>query len=57
MAVRGSSRDRPGALPGPDQVFAPVCVTETFVDDNDAVAVANDTDNGLTCGIRRPSAV
>lgn len=33
------------------EAFGPVCVVETFSDDNTAVAVANDTDNGLTCGI------
>ncbi|MEV6385182.1 aldehyde dehydrogenase family protein [Streptomyces sp. NPDC051773] len=31
--------------------FGPVCVVESFADDASAVAVANDTDNGLTCGI------
>jgi acyl-CoA reductase-like NAD-dependent aldehyde dehydrogenase len=33
------------------EAFGPVCVIETFADDDTAVAVANDTDNGLTCGI------
>ncbi|MDF3144594.1 MULTISPECIES: aldehyde dehydrogenase family protein [unclassified Streptomyces] len=33
------------------EAFGPVCVVETFGDDDTAVAVANDTDNGLTCGI------
>ncbi|NUO45173.1 MAG: aldehyde dehydrogenase family protein [Streptomyces sp.] len=33
------------------EAFGPVCVVETFADDVAAVAVANDTDNGLTCGI------
>nr|BFD81019.1 aldehyde dehydrogenase [Streptomyces sp. Xyl84] len=33
------------------EVFGPVCVVETFADDADAVALANDTENGLTCGI------
>ncbi|NUR66291.1 MAG: aldehyde dehydrogenase family protein [Streptomyces sp.] len=33
------------------EAFGPVCVVETFADDDTAVAVANDTDNGLTCGI------
>ncbi|MCW8381705.1 aldehyde dehydrogenase family protein [Streptomyces justiciae] len=33
------------------EAFGPVCVVETFADDAAAVAVANDTDNGLTCGI------
>ncbi|MFF5493954.1 aldehyde dehydrogenase family protein [Streptomyces aquilus] len=33
------------------EAFGPVCVVETFADDATAVAVANDTDNGLTCGI------
>ncbi|MCF3130370.1 aldehyde dehydrogenase family protein [Streptomyces olivochromogenes] len=31
--------------------FGPLCVLETFTDDDAAVALANDTDNGLTCGI------
>ncbi|MGI5517024.1 aldehyde dehydrogenase family protein [Streptomyces sp. CA-106131] len=31
--------------------FGPVCVLETFTDDDTAVALANDTENGLTCGI------
>ncbi|MFJ3225119.1 aldehyde dehydrogenase family protein [Streptomyces sp. NPDC086783] len=33
------------------EAFGPVCVVETFTDDDSAVAVANDTDNGLTCGV------
>ncbi|MGW7205745.1 aldehyde dehydrogenase family protein [Streptomyces sp. NPDC054837] len=33
------------------EAFGPVCVVETFSDDDTAVAVANDTENGLTCGI------
>ncbi|WP_181803180.1 aldehyde dehydrogenase family protein [Streptomyces shenzhenensis] len=33
------------------EAFGPVCVLETFTDDAEAVAVANDTENGLTCGI------
>ncbi|MEU5320885.1 aldehyde dehydrogenase family protein [Streptomyces sp. NPDC021056] len=33
------------------EAFGPVCVVETFSDDAAAVAVANDTENGLTCGI------
>ncbi|WP_316773409.1 aldehyde dehydrogenase family protein [Streptomyces sasae] len=33
------------------EAFGPVCVIETFTDDDTAVALANDTDNGLTCGI------
>jgi acyl-CoA reductase-like NAD-dependent aldehyde dehydrogenase len=33
------------------EAFGPVCVVETFLDDAAAVTVANDTDNGLTCGI------
>ncbi|MDN3027418.1 aldehyde dehydrogenase family protein [Streptomyces sp. S.PB5] len=33
------------------EAFGPVCVVETFTDDDAAVAVANDTENGLTCGI------
>ncbi|KUN29760.1 salicylaldehyde dehydrogenase [Streptomyces antibioticus] len=31
--------------------FGPVCVVETFADDDAAVALANDTEHGLTCGI------
>lgn len=31
--------------------FGPLCVVRSFSDDADAVAVANDTDNGLSCGI------
>ncbi|WP_338894519.1 aldehyde dehydrogenase family protein [Streptomyces sp. TG1A-60] len=31
--------------------FGPLCVLQTFADDDTAVAVANDTDNGLSCGI------
>ncbi|MCX4977651.1 aldehyde dehydrogenase family protein [Streptomyces sp. NBC_00620] len=33
------------------EAFGPVCVIETFADDTTAVDVANDTDNGLTCGV------
>ncbi|MFD5074028.1 aldehyde dehydrogenase family protein [Streptomyces sp. NPDC058371] len=33
------------------EAFGPVCVIETFADDDTAVAVANDTENGLTCGV------
>ncbi|WP_322767869.1 aldehyde dehydrogenase family protein [Frankia sp. Cr1] len=33
------------------EVFGPVCVVEAFADDDTAVAVANDTENGLTCGV------
>ncbi|MFC8513708.1 aldehyde dehydrogenase family protein [Streptomyces sp. NPDC057257] len=33
------------------EAFGPLCVVDTFADDAGAVAVANDTDNGLTCGI------
>lgn len=33
------------------EAFGPVCVIETFTDDDTAVALANDTDNGLTCGV------
>ncbi|MFE9097355.1 aldehyde dehydrogenase family protein [Streptomyces sp. NPDC007264] len=33
------------------EVFGPVCVLETFADDHTAIMLANDTDNGLTCGI------
>ncbi|MHC5908347.1 aldehyde dehydrogenase family protein [Streptomyces sp. S6] len=31
--------------------FGPVCVLRTFRTDDEAVALANDTENGLTCGI------
>lgn len=31
--------------------FGPLCVLRTFADDDTAVALANDTENGLTCGI------
>ncbi|MBT2441741.1 aldehyde dehydrogenase family protein [Streptomyces sp. ISL-36] len=33
------------------EAFGPVCVIDTFGDDDTAVALANDTENGLTCGI------
>jgi acyl-CoA reductase-like NAD-dependent aldehyde dehydrogenase len=33
------------------EAFGPVCVVSTFTTDDEAVALANDTDNGLTCGI------
>ncbi|MFF3985159.1 aldehyde dehydrogenase family protein [Streptomyces sp. NPDC001797] len=33
------------------EAFGPLGVVETFADDAAAVALANDTDNGLTCGI------
>ncbi|MBB5957933.1 acyl-CoA reductase-like NAD-dependent aldehyde dehydrogenase [Saccharothrix tamanrassetensis] len=33
------------------EAFGPVCVLETFSSDDEAVARANDTDHGLTCGI------
>ncbi|MFF3319873.1 aldehyde dehydrogenase family protein [Streptomyces sp. NPDC003035] len=33
------------------EIFGPVCVIATFADDATAVALANDTENGLTCGI------
>jgi acyl-CoA reductase-like NAD-dependent aldehyde dehydrogenase len=33
------------------EAFGPLCVIDTFADDDQAVALANDTDNGLTCGI------
>ncbi|MCX5563269.1 aldehyde dehydrogenase family protein [Streptomyces sp. NBC_00038] len=33
------------------EAFGPVCVIETFADDATAIDVANDTDNGLTCGV------
>jgi delta 1-pyrroline-5-carboxylate dehydrogenase len=34
-----------------DEAFGPVCVIATFADDDEAVALAGDTDHGLTCGI------
>ncbi|MBZ4015716.1 aldehyde dehydrogenase family protein [Streptomyces purpurogeneiscleroticus] len=33
------------------EAFGPVCVLETFADDEAAIALANDTENGLTCGV------
>lgn len=33
------------------EAFGPVCVLESFADDATAISVANDTDNGLTCGV------
>jgi vanillin dehydrogenase len=33
------------------EAFGPVCVIDTFTTDEEAVAKANDTENGLTCGI------
>ncbi|MEV6794108.1 aldehyde dehydrogenase family protein [Streptomyces sp. NPDC051320] len=33
------------------EAFGPVCVIATFSDDDEAIALANDTDHGLTCGI------
>ncbi|MEU0842847.1 aldehyde dehydrogenase family protein [Streptomyces sp. NPDC005962] len=33
------------------EAFGPVCVVATFADDDGAVALANATDHGLTCGI------
>jgi acyl-CoA reductase-like NAD-dependent aldehyde dehydrogenase len=33
------------------EAFGPLCVVQTFADDGTAVKLANDTDNGLTCGI------
>jgi acyl-CoA reductase-like NAD-dependent aldehyde dehydrogenase len=33
------------------EAFGPVCVIATFADDDQAAALANDTDYGLTCGI------
>lgn len=33
------------------EAFGPLCVLETFTDDASAIARANDTENGLTCGI------
>ncbi|MFE6281808.1 aldehyde dehydrogenase family protein [Streptomyces sp. NPDC057877] len=33
------------------EAFGPVCVVTGFATDDEAVALANDTENGLTCGI------
>ncbi|MFF6999900.1 aldehyde dehydrogenase family protein [Streptomyces sp. NPDC008313] len=33
------------------EMFGPVCVIEPFADDDTAVAAANDTEQGLTCGV------
>ncbi|MFI9761703.1 aldehyde dehydrogenase family protein [Streptomyces sp. NPDC051963] len=33
------------------EAFGPVCVVQSFADDATAVTLANDTENGLTCGI------
>ncbi|MGK5449846.1 aldehyde dehydrogenase family protein [Streptomyces radiopugnans] len=33
------------------EAFGPVCALYTFADDDEAVALANDTEHGLTCGI------
>ncbi|MDN0198931.1 aldehyde dehydrogenase family protein [Streptomyces sp. S.PNR 29] len=33
------------------ETFGPVCVVDTFATDDEAVAMANDTDQGLTAGI------
>ncbi|WP_405733915.1 aldehyde dehydrogenase family protein [Streptomyces sp. NBC_01537] len=33
------------------EAFGPVCVVETFATDDEAIALANDTENGLTAGI------
>jgi vanillin dehydrogenase len=33
------------------EAFGPVCIVQTFGSDDEAVALANDTDHGLTCGI------
>jgi acyl-CoA reductase-like NAD-dependent aldehyde dehydrogenase len=33
------------------EAFGPVCVVATFADDDEAIALANATDHGLTCGI------
>ncbi|AWW37090.1 salicylaldehyde dehydrogenase [Streptomyces sp. AS58] len=33
------------------EAFGPVCVVASFATDDEAVALANDTENGLTCGI------
>ncbi|OEV31275.1 salicylaldehyde dehydrogenase [Streptomyces nanshensis] len=44
-----------GVTPGMElyhgEAFGPVCAIATFTDDNEAVALANDTEHGLTCGI------
>lgn len=34
-----------------DEAFGPLCVIATFADDDEAVALAGDTDHGLTCDI------
>ncbi|GAA2460641.1 aldehyde dehydrogenase family protein [Streptomyces glaucus] len=31
--------------------FGPLCTVETYPDDDTAIALANDTENGLTCGV------
>ncbi len=33
------------------EAFGPVCVLDTFADDEEAIALANDTEHGLSCGI------
>jgi vanillin dehydrogenase len=33
------------------EAFGPLCVIDTFADDEQAISHANDTDQGLTCGI------
>jgi acyl-CoA reductase-like NAD-dependent aldehyde dehydrogenase len=37
--------------------FGPVCVIDTFATDDEAVALANDTDNGLTAGVITENAI
>lgn len=34
-----------------EEVFGPVCAVSTFSSDDEAVAQANDTEHGLTCGV------
>ncbi|QPP10048.1 aldehyde dehydrogenase family protein [Streptomyces bathyalis] len=44
-----------GVTPGMElyhgEAFGPVCAIATFAGDDEAVALANDTEHGLTCGI------
>jgi vanillin dehydrogenase len=44
-----------GVTPGMElyhgEAFGPVCAIATFTGDDEAVALANDTEHGLTCGI------
>ncbi|OEV09860.1 aldehyde dehydrogenase family protein [Streptomyces nanshensis] len=44
-----------GVAPGMElyhgEAFGPLCAITAFADDDEAVALANDTDHGLTCGI------